>query len=126
MSMQDVKTHLSHYDSLSSERLRSHLADFLSEVAPLARDISVRPCRHPDNPPLSLPCLPRVMSTVADYRAVMVAVDVPLNAITLSTGILRARADNDLPGVCMSCACPCRDGRPHNWRVIPRGRASGG
>ena len=39
------------------------------------------------------------MSTEADYRKVMVAVDLPANGITLCTGSLGARPDNDLPGM---------------------------
>lgn len=99
MSMQDVKTHLAHYDNIPAERLRAHLVDFLAEVAPVAQDIGMRLCCHPDDPPFPLLGLPRVMSTEADYRAVMDAVDVPANGITLCTGSLGARADNDLPGM---------------------------
>lgn len=99
MSMQDVKTHLAHYDSIPAERLRAHLVDFLAEVSPLAQEIGMRLCCHPDDPPFPLLGLPRIMSTEADYKAVMDAVDVPANGITLCTGSLGARADNDLPGM---------------------------
>ncbi|PTE12622.1 mannonate dehydratase [Pseudogemmobacter blasticus] len=99
MSMEDVKTHLAHYDNISATRLRSHLVDFLAEVAPLAQDIGMRLCCHPDDPPFPLLGLPRIMSTEADYKAVIEAVDIPANGITLCTGSLGARADNDLPGM---------------------------
>lgn len=99
MSMGDVKTHLARYDSISADRLRGHLIDFLAEVAPLAEDIGMRLCCHPDDPPFPLLGLPRIMSTEADYRAVMDAVDIPANGITLCTGSLGARADSDLPGM---------------------------
>jgi mannonate dehydratase len=99
MSMGGVKTHLARYDSISADRLRGHLIDFLAEVAPLAEDIGMRLCCHPDDPPFPLLGLPRIMSTEADYRAVMDAVDIPANGITLCTGSLGARADNDLPGM---------------------------
>lgn len=99
MSMQDVKTHLAHYDNIPAERLRAHLVDFLAEVSPLAQEIGMRLCCHPDDPPFPLLGLPRIMSTEADYKAVMDAVDIPANGITLCTGSLGARADNDLPGM---------------------------
>lgn len=99
MSMQDVKTHLAHYDNIPAERLRAHLVDFLAEVSPLAQEIGMRLCCHPDDPPFPLLGLPRIMSTEADYKAVMAAVDLPANGITLCTGSLGARADNDLPGM---------------------------
>lgn len=99
MSMEDVKTHLARYDAISPDRLRGHLIDFLAEVAHLAEEIGVRLCCHPDDPPFPLLGLPRIMSTEADYRAVMDAVDIRANGITLCTGSLGARADNDLPGM---------------------------
>ena len=99
MSMDDVKTHLARYDSISADRLREHLVDFLAEVAPLAEEIGMRLCCHPDDPPFPLLGLPRIMSTEADYKALMDTVDIPANGITLCTGSLGARADNDLPGM---------------------------
>ena len=99
MSMADVKTHLAHYDTISADTLRGHLIDFLADVSPLAQEIGMRLCCHPDDPPFPLLGLPRIMSTEADYRAVMDAVDIPANGITLCTGSLGARADNDLPGM---------------------------
>lgn len=99
MTMEDVKTHLGRYDAISSDRLRGHLIDFLAEVSPLAQDLGMRLCCHPDDPPFPLLGLPRIMSTEADYTAVMDAVDIPANGITLCTGSLGARADADLPGM---------------------------
>ena len=99
MSLEDVKTHLARYDNISAAKLRGHLIDFLAEVAPLAQEIGMRLCCHPDDPPFPLLGLPRVMSTEADYAEVMQAVDIPANGITLCTGSLGARADNDLPGM---------------------------
>ena len=39
------------------------------------------------------------MSTEADYAAIMDAVPSPASGITLCTGSLGARGDNDLPGM---------------------------
>ncbi|MFW2542936.1 mannonate dehydratase [Primorskyibacter sp. 2E107] len=94
-SLDDVRQHLAEYDSISKERLRSHLIDFLSEVVPTAERLGLRMCCHPDDPPFPLLGLPRIMSTEADYRAVLDAVDSPANGVTLCTGSLGARPDND-------------------------------
>jgi mannonate dehydratase len=98
-TLDDVRRHLAEYDSISAERLRGHFIDFLSEVAPVAEELGLRLCCHPDDPPFDLLGLPRVMSTEADYVAMMQAVDTPANGITLCTGSLGARPDNDLPGM---------------------------
>ena len=94
-----MRRHIAEYDAISPERLRAHFIDFLSEVAPVAQDLGLRLCCHPDDPPFDLLGLPRVMSTEADYKAMMDAVDIPANGITLCTGSLGARPDNDLPGM---------------------------
>lgn len=98
-TLADVRDHLAKYDSISPDRLRSHLIDFLSEVSPLAEELGMRLCCHPDDPPFPLLGLPRVMSTEADYRRIIEAVDIPSNGITLCTGSLGTRRDNDLPGM---------------------------
>lgn len=99
MSLDDVRAHLAEYGEISPDQLRRHFIDFLSEVVPVAEEVGVRLCCHPDDPPFSLLGLPRIMSTAADYRQVLDAVDSPANGMTLCSGSLGARPDNDLPAI---------------------------
>lgn len=98
-SLEDVRAHLAAYGDISPERLRGNMVAFLEMVAPVAEELGLLLCCHPDDPPVPLLGLPRVMSTEADYRAVMDAVDLRANGITLCSGSLGARPDNDLPGM---------------------------
>ena len=98
-SLQDVRDLLETYAPVTDERLRRNFNAFLEEVAPVAEDLGMRLCCHPDDPPFPLLGLPRVMSTEADYVERMSAVDLPANGITLCSGSLGARPDNDLPGM---------------------------
>jgi mannonate dehydratase len=98
-TLDSVAAHLATYDRIGPDRLRKNLIDFLAEVAPHAEKLGLRLCCHPDDPPFPLLGLPRVMSTLADYRAVLDAVDVPANGVTFCTGSLGARPDNDLPAM---------------------------
>ena len=98
-SLDDVRQHLAEYDDISADRLRSNYIDFLSEVVPVAEALGLRLCCHPDDPPFDLLGLPRVMSTEADYRTITEAVPSPSNGITLCTGSLGVRPENDLPGM---------------------------
>jgi mannonate dehydratase len=98
-TLADVRAQLDDYRGISAERLRAHQVDFLAEVAPVAEKLGLRLCCHPDDPPFALLGLPRIMSTETDYAALMKAVDIPANGITLCTGSLGARGDNDLPGM---------------------------
>ncbi len=98
-SLTGLAERLATYDAIGPERLRQSLVDFLSEVVPTAERVGVRLCCHPDDPPFPLMGLPRVMSTEADYAAVLGAVDSPASGVTFCTGSLGARPDNDLPGM---------------------------
>lgn len=98
-SLDDVRDLLDSYAPVTDAVLRRHFHDFLEQVAPVAQEIGVRLCCHPDDPPFGLLGLPRIMSTEADYAERMAAVDLPANGITLCSGSLGARPDNDLPGM---------------------------
>ena len=94
-TLDDVRAHLAEYDTISEAQLQRHLIDFLAEVAPLAQELGVRLCCHPDDPPFPLLGLPRIMSTQAQYQTILSAVDLPANGVTLCTGSLGARPDNN-------------------------------
>jgi mannonate dehydratase len=98
-TLDDVRHHLTQYRDISEEQLRGHLLAFLEEVIPVAERLGIGLCCHPDDPPFGLLGLPRVMSTEDDYARTMEAVDSPANGITLCSGSLGARPDNDLPGM---------------------------
>ena len=99
MSLEDVREYLSEYNNISVEQLRANFIDFLAEVAPHAQKLGMRLCCHPDDPPHPLLGLPRIMSTEAHYQQVLEAVDLQSNGVTLCSGSLGARSDNDLPGI---------------------------
>jgi mannonate dehydratase len=94
-TLDDVRAHLAEYAQISEQTLQGHLVDFLSEVTPLAEKLGIRLCCHPDDPPFPLLGLPRIMSTQAQYQKILAAVDLPANGVTLCTGSLGARPDNN-------------------------------
>ena len=98
-SLGDLRAHLQDYQTVSEHRLRANLVDFLEQVIPTAERLGIRMCCHPDDPPVPLLGLPRIMSTEADHQRLIDAVDLMANGITLCTGSLGARPDNDLPGM---------------------------
>ncbi len=99
LSLEDVRSHLTAYNNISADQLRANLIDFLAEVAPHAESLGMRLCCHPDDPPYPLMGLPRIMSTESHYQQVLDAVDINSNGVTLCSGSLGARSDNDLPGM---------------------------
>ena len=85
------------YQGTDRARLQQNLIDFLSEVTPVAEAVGINICAHGDDPPWPLLGLPRILSTEADYAHMLGQVDSRANGVTLCTGSLGARADNDLP-----------------------------
>lgn len=98
-SRQAIAARLDAFRGMTPDTLRSHLVEFLREVVPVAQEVGVKLAIHADDPPFSLFGLPRIVSTAADVRAILGAVDVPENGLTLCTGSFGARADNDLPAI---------------------------
>lgn len=87
------------YAGMSAADLRASHAAFLRAVVPVAEEAGVRLAVHPDDPPVPLFGLPRVVSTGEDLRAVLRAVPSTANGLTFCTGSLGARADNDVPAL---------------------------
>ena len=94
---------LDEYAAIDAAALRANLHYFISEVAPVAQEVGIGLCIHPDDPPYPLLGLPRVMSTAADIAALFAACDVPANGLTFCTGSLGVRADNDLAAIVRQC-----------------------
>lgn len=92
-SIRDV---INDYKDIDEHLLRENLFAFLREVVPVAEDCGIRMCIHPDDPPFSLFGLPRVVSTMADAKAILEAADSIANGLTLCAGSYGARSDNDL------------------------------
>jgi mannonate dehydratase len=90
---------IARYRDTSPDDLRGNLTAFQKAIIPVARELGLNMCLHPDDPPFSLFGLPRVASTLADYEALFAAVPERENGITFCTGSLGARRDNDLPAM---------------------------
>ena len=95
-SLKDVKLHLKKYENITERILRTNFVSFLREVAPIAHELGLRLCCHPDDPPFPLLGLPRIMSTEKDYKIMMDEIPLKSNGITLCSGSLGVRAENNL------------------------------
>jgi mannonate dehydratase len=84
------------YENTDATALAANLANFLAEVAPVAEAEGVRLGIHPDDPPIPLFGLPRVVSTASDLRRILDDVPVDASGLTFCVGSLGARDDNPL------------------------------
>ena len=99
LSINDIKKQILSYSEISEKQLRKNFIEFLSRVVPAAQDLGIKLCCHPDDPPFSLMGLPRIVSTEKDYKTILEEVDLPANGITLCSGSLGVRHDNDVLGI---------------------------
>ncbi|TXI03233.1 MAG: mannonate dehydratase [Rhizobium sp.] len=91
-----IRAAISLFDGMTAQDLQASLDAFLKEVVPVAAELGARLAIHPDDPPISLFGLPRVVSTAADLRRILGSVDHAANGLTLCVGSLGSRADNDV------------------------------
>lgn len=98
-TLDEVRSSLERYRGLDTDGLRSNAAAFLKEVCPVAEELGIRLCVHPDDPPRNLLGLPRIVSTAEDLGYLLEQWPGDANGITFCTGALGVRADNDLKAI---------------------------
>ena len=84
----------------------------LTKVVPVAEEAGVVLAIHPDDPPLPLLGLPRVVSTEDDVKHLLGAVDSVHNGLTFCTGSYGSCPDNDVEGMAERRAVHARAVRP--------------
>jgi mannonate dehydratase len=84
------------YSEISKEDLRANLIEFLREITPVAEEVGVRLCIHPDDPAFPIFGLPRVLSNAEDVRALFSAVPQTACGLTLCAGSFGSNPKNDL------------------------------
>lgn len=97
--LEEFRRRLQEYDDIDSNKYRENLRYFLKEIIPVAIESGVRMAIHPDDPPVSLFGLPRVVSTESDLQYIVNVIDSIYNGLCVCTGSLGVRPDNDLPGI---------------------------
>lgn len=87
---------LANYKGMTSEKLREHLVDFQTAIAPVAEEVGIKLAIHPDDPPFPMLGLPRVVSIAADVEALFTATPNAANGLCFCSGSFGVRADNKL------------------------------
>jgi mannonate dehydratase len=98
-TIDEFREHLEKYKEVNAQVLKNNLAYFLRAIIPRAEELGIKMCIHPDDPPFPILGLPRVVSTEQDLWDIVNFYPSESNGITLCTGSLGARGDNNLPGM---------------------------
>jgi len=84
------------YQSLGTEMYRQNLIDFLGEVARTCEAEGAVLAIHPDDPPMPLCGLPRIASTIDDFKAIFDGVSSAAVGMIFCSGSLGSRRENVL------------------------------
>lgn len=84
------------YKGIDKNQLRENLKYFLERVIPVAEEYGVNLCIHPDDPPMAVLGLPRIVSDYDDIDWILKAVDSENNGLTFCAGSLSAGSQNNV------------------------------
>ena len=84
------------YKGIDADTLRANMAYFLNAIMPVCDEYGIDMCVHPDDPPMPILGLPRIVTCDADIEAFLNAVPNPHNGLTFCAGSLSAGAHNDV------------------------------
>jgi len=87
---------LNAYKDISRNELRENLKEFLREIIPVAEENKVRMAIHPDDPPIPLFGLPRIVSSLEDYKYIIESCKSDSNGMTFCSGSLASNIKNNI------------------------------
>jgi mannonate dehydratase len=95
-SINSFKQMLDAYKNVDHDNLRENLIDFLKEIIPVAEENNVKMAIHPDDPPIPLFGVPRIVSTLDDYDFILNSFRSQSNGMTFCSGSLGSNINNDV------------------------------
>ena len=95
-SVSEFKEMLSAYKDINDRDIKQNLREFIEEIMPVAEENNVKMGIHPDDPPIPLFGVPRVVSTMEDYGYILDCYKSPSNGMTFCAGSLASNFNNDV------------------------------
>ena len=95
-TIEEFRNMLAAYNDMDKEALRSNFSEFLKEIMPIAEENKIKMALHPDDPPIPLFGLPRIVSSKEDYQFVFEQHESNTNGMTFCVGSLASNIKNDV------------------------------
>ena len=95
-TIEEFRNMLEAYRDIDKEALRSNFLEFLREIMPIAEDNNIKMALHPDDPPIPLFGLPRIVSSKDDYQFIFEQYKSNTNGMTFCVGSLASNKKNDI------------------------------
>ncbi|MBP5772113.1 MAG: mannonate dehydratase [Bacteroidaceae bacterium] len=112
---------LANYKGIDKAQLRENMKYFLTEIMPVCEECGIDMCVHPDDPPIEILGLPRIVRTQEDIEWLLHAVDNPHNGLTFCAGSLSAGAYNDVVAMARKFASRTRFVHLRSCHIFPNG-----
>lgn len=109
------------YDGIDRDTLRQNMKYFLEAIMPVCDEWGMNMCVHPDDPPLQILGLPRIVTCDDDIEWFLNAVPNPHNGLTFCAGSLSAGAHNDVPALARKYANRTHFVHLRSTNVFPNG-----
>lgn len=84
------------YKGIDARQLRDNMTYFLESIMPICDEYDINMCVHPDDPPLQILGLPRIVTCDSDIKEFFDAVPNPHNGLTFCAGSLSAGTHNNV------------------------------
>lgn len=98
-----VRETLTQYAGITQEQYWENARYFIDAIIPWAEKLDIRMAIHPDDPPIPIFGLPRLISSAASIRRFLDLSASHCHGITLCTGSLGADPRNDIPSIIRDC-----------------------
>ena len=109
------------YKDIDKDKLRANMKYFLEAIMPVCDECGINMCVHPDDPPIPVLGLPRIVNSDEDIEWFLSAVDNPHNGFTFCAGSLSAGIQNDVVALASKYASRTHFVHLRSCHIFPNG-----
>ena len=119
--VQKFREFLDLYKGIDKKQLRENMKYFLEAIMPVCEECNMNMCVHPDDPPIEILGLPRIVRTEEDIQWFLDAVPNKHNGLTFCAGSLSAGAYNNVVDLAKKFASRTHFVHLRSCHIFPNG-----